>query len=144
MVSAMAICSSERVPSSSAKASFLRAQAGHGQALVRKRVKLNVYMSGGTKVAWVTHCLHFNMLMLCACTSLVFVWRYLSNATCMIRPRLFYACFVASRITILCYVSYSPLLKKTCVRQVMLDKSFPLNLCSCFVRVRESCIRAWL
>ena len=27
-----------------------------------------------------------------------------------------------------CYTNYSPLLKKTCVRQVVLDKWFPLNL----------------
>ena len=29
--------------------------------------------------------------------------RYLSNATCLMRPCLFYACFVVSRITIICY-----------------------------------------
>ena len=29
---------------------------------------------------------------------------YLSNATCLIRPHLFFACFVASRITITCYM----------------------------------------
>ena len=29
---------------------------------------------------------------------------YLSNATCLIRPHLFYACFAASRITIIRYI----------------------------------------
>ena len=32
-----------------------------------------------------------------------FWWHYLSNATCLIRLHLFYACFVVSRITIICY-----------------------------------------
>ena len=31
-------------------------------------------------------------------------WHYLSNATCLMRPRSFYARFVASRITIVCYI----------------------------------------
>ena len=31
-------------------------------------------------------------------------WHYLSNATCLIQPHLFYACFVVSRITTLCYM----------------------------------------
>ena len=31
-------------------------------------------------------------------------WLYLSNATCLMRPHLFYACFVAPRITITCYM----------------------------------------
>ena len=30
-------------------------------------------------------------------------WRYLSKATCLIRPHLFYACFDVSRIIIICY-----------------------------------------
>ena len=34
----------------------------------------------------------------------VFGWHYLSNATCLIRPRLFYACFGVSRITIRCFI----------------------------------------
>ena len=34
-------------------------------------------------------------------------WHYLSNATCPIRPRLFHACFVESRITILCHMIQS-------------------------------------
>ena len=42
-------------------------------------------------------------------------WHYLSNATCLIRPRLFYACFVVKdHHDLLCY---SPPLKNTCVRQ---------------------------
>ena len=36
------------------------------------------------------------------CTSIG--WHYLSNATCWIRPHLFYACLVVSRITIICYI----------------------------------------
>ena len=31
-------------------------------------------------------------------------WHYLSNATCLIRPRLFYALFAVSRIIIVCYM----------------------------------------
>ena len=55
-----------------------------------------------------------------------FGWQhYLSNATCLIRPHLFSAALL---------VSYGwlnlphalPLLKKTCVRQVVSDKWFPL------------------
>ena len=41
-------------------------------------------------------------------------WHYLSNATCLIWPRLFYMSFVVWRHDLL---HYSPLLKKTCVRQ---------------------------
>ena len=32
-----------------------------------------------------------------------FGWRYLSNAARLIRPHLFYACFVVSRMTTICY-----------------------------------------
>ena len=52
---------------------------------------------------------------------------YLSSATCLIRPRLFYALFIVSRTTVILPQS-SPLLKNTCVRQVALDKRFPLIL----------------
>ena len=31
-------------------------------------------------------------------------WHYLSNATCLTRPRLFYACFVVSGIAKTCYI----------------------------------------
>ena len=31
-------------------------------------------------------------------------WHYSSEATRMMRPRLFYASFVVSRITIICYI----------------------------------------
>ena len=51
----------------------------------------------------------------------------LTNGTCMIRPHLFYACFVLSRSTILRHIVNSPLLKKACVRQAASDKWFPLN-----------------
>ena len=30
-------------------------------------------------------------------------WHYLSNATCLMRPRLFYACFVVWRTIVICY-----------------------------------------
>ena len=55
----------------------------------------------------------------------VFGWRYLSNAACLIRPRLLCAYLrrVEDHDTLLHYFSR---LKKTCVRQVVLDKSFPL------------------
>ena len=33
-----------------------------------------------------------------------FGWRYLSRATCLMRPRLFYVCFVLSRIIISRYI----------------------------------------
>ena len=33
-------------------------------------------------------------------------WHYLSNATSLIRPRLFYVCFIVSRITIICLIIY--------------------------------------
>ena len=33
-----------------------------------------------------------------------FGWHYLSNATCLLRPRLFYAWFVVSRTIIICYM----------------------------------------
>ena len=44
-------------------------------------------------------------------------WHYLSNVTCLIRPHFFYALFIAS----------SSFLKKVCVRQVGLDRWFPLK-----------------
>ena len=50
-----------------------------------------------------------------------FGWHYLSNATCLMRPRLFYARFLVSRGTIICYI-IRHLLKKACVRQVVFDK----------------------
>ena len=31
-------------------------------------------------------------------------WHYLSNDTCLIRPPLFYVCFVVSRIAIICSI----------------------------------------
>ena len=34
----------------------------------------------------------------------IFGRHYLSNATCLVRPRLLYACFVVSRTTIACYI----------------------------------------
>ena len=43
-------------------------------------------------------------------------WHYLSDATCLMRPRLLYACFVVSRTNPLLH--HSPLSKNTCVRQV--------------------------
>ena len=69
-------------------------------------------------------------------------WHHLPNATCLMRPPLLYASFVVSRTTIRSSIVYSiadipiyystirttisiqycPLLKKACVRQVVLDK----------------------
>ena len=34
--------------------------------------------------------------------ALMIGWHYLSNATCLIRPRLFYALFIVSRIIMIC------------------------------------------
>ena len=31
-------------------------------------------------------------------------WNYLSDATCLMRPHLFCACFVVSRVTMICYI----------------------------------------
>ena len=50
----------------------------------------------------------------------MFGWNYLSNATCLIRPHLFYVCFVASRTTTICYITRHRL-RKTCVRHIRLD-----------------------
>ena len=53
---------------------------------------------------------------------------YLSNATCPIRPHLFYVFrHVKDHLTL---PKYSSLLKNACVRQVMLDKWFPLTACA--------------
>ena len=46
-------------------------------------------------------------------------------------PRLFYVCFVVSGASISCHINYSLLLKKACVRQVVLDKWFLLIVMSC-------------
>ena len=52
-------------------------------------------------------------------------WHYLSNATCLIRPRLFYVCSrVKDHDNSL---HYSPLVKKTCIRQTVFDEWFPLR-----------------
>ena len=55
-------------------------------------------------------------------------WHYLSNPSCLIRPRLFCACFrrVKDRKMLL---HYSPLLKTAYVRQVVFDKDkwFPVR-----------------
>ena len=40
-----------------------------------------------------------------AVISETFGWHYLSNATCLMRPHLFYAGFVVSRITILYFAT---------------------------------------
>ena len=65
----------------------------------------------------------FALAMLSSLSSVSFGWHYLSNAICLIRPRLCYICFFVSRTTIICY-DHS-LLKNTCVRQVVLDKWLP-------------------
>ena len=53
-------------------------------------------------------------------------WHYLSNATCLIRPQLFSLCIVYSVRDHHNLLHDSPRLKKTCTRQVVLDKCFPL------------------
>ena len=55
----------------------------------------------------------------------IYIYTY-PNATCLIRPHLSCVIFVASGIVVTCYITYSPRLKKTCVRQVVLDKWLPL------------------
>ena len=47
-------------------------------------------------------------------------------ARCLMRPHLFYALFIVSRISIICQM-IRRLLKKICVRQVALDQWFPLT-----------------
>ena len=53
-------------------------------------------------------------------------WQYLSNATCLMRPQFALCVFrrVKDHHNLL---HYSPPLKKTCVRQAVLDKRFPLH-----------------
>ena len=46
------------------------------------------------------------MIIAITTTLLLLGWHYLSNATCLMRPRLFYAFFAASRISIICYIMY--------------------------------------
>ena len=64
-------------------------------------------------------CASFRSLVPC------FGWHYLSNATCLMRPRLFSTVFrrVKDDHNLL---HYSPPLKKACVRHVVLDEWFPL------------------
>ena len=64
-------------------------------------------------------------------------WHYLSNATCLIRPRSFYVsvCRVKEHRNVL---HCSPLLKNTCVRQVVLDKWFPLKEANSSCHVAEA------
>ena len=55
-------------------------------------------------------------------------WHFLPNATCLLRPHLSYALSAKDHHDLL---HSSLLLKRTCVRQVVLDKWFPLNERSC-------------
>ena len=66
----------------------------------------------------------------CSRATCHFGWRHLSNATCPTRSRSFCVFFVVSRTTIN-LLHYSSLLKKTCVRQVVLDKWLPLGIACC-------------
>ena len=61
---------------------------------------------------------------------------YLSNATCLIRPHL--SCVVRRVKDHRKLPKYSPLLKKTCVRQVVLDKWFPSSLAPVFAMIPEA------
>ena len=56
-----------------------------------------------------------------------FGWHYLSNATCLMRPCLFVFCVVCRAKDHRNSLHDSPILKKACVRQVVLDKWLPLN-----------------
>ena len=56
-----------------------------------------------------------------------FWWHYLSNATCLMRPRLLLR-RVKDHHNLL---HDSPCLKTTCVRQVVLDNWFPLKHVRC-------------
>ena len=64
-------------------------------------------------------------------------WHYLSNATRLMRPRLFYASVrrVKDHRNLL---HDSQLLKNNCIRQVVLDKWFPLNHSPC---LKNKCVR---
>ena len=50
----------------------------------------------------------------------------LTLLACLTRPRLLYAFFAASRITMFRLLQSSPLLQNTCIGQVALDKWFAL------------------
>ena len=56
-------------------------------------------------------------------------WHYLANATCLTRPHSLYAVCVFRRVkdhhNLL---DNAPFVKKSCVRQVVLDKASPLNI----------------
>ena len=56
-----------------------------------------------------------------------FGWHCLSNATCLIRQHLLSLLIIVSRITMLCQSIRH--LKIICIRQVVLDKWFPLIVC---------------
>ena len=52
-------------------------------------------------------------------------WHYLSNAGCLMRPPLFCVCLSCQGSPLVGTLHDSPLLKNTCVRQVVLDKWSP-------------------
>ena len=62
------------------------------------REGLGLFESGATNR---TAFLYTAQRMVALCSP-SFGWHYLSNATCQIRPHLFYTLFVVSRITIIC------------------------------------------
>ena len=75
---------------------------------------------------------HVGVSTLCICpawpkhqTCAMTGWHYLSNATCLIRPRLFYVLFVVSRIALICYIIRY--FWRNCVRQVVSDKWLTLT-----------------
>ena len=51
------------------------------------------------------------------------------------RPHLFYACFVVSRIAITCYIICHGW--RTCVRQVVLDKWLPLSITDAWYHIKR-------
>ena len=66
---------------------------------------------------------------------LLFGCHNLSNTTCLIRPHLVYALCVFRRVKDHHHLLHdSPLLKNTCLRQVVIDKWFPLTYARCFLR----------
>ena len=55
-----------------------------------------------------------------------FGWHYLSNATCLIWHHLLYACFLMSRITIVCHI-IRHFWRTPALRQIVLDECLPLK-----------------
>ena len=61
----------------------------------------------------------------------IYIYNYLSKATCLMRPSLVARALPSVEDHHHHLLQCSPRLKKTCVRQVVLDKGFPLTVVSC-------------